>query len=50
MELGKRSRLTPTRSGMIREVFYVCYNCPAELSEIQAPSHNCTTDQKEGKE
>ncbi len=41
MEYGKRSRLTPTRAGLVREVFYVCYLCPAELSEADLDTHNC---------
>jgi hypothetical protein len=40
-DYGKRSRLTPTRGGMVREVFYVCYSCPAELSEEELPAHKC---------
>jgi hypothetical protein len=40
-DYGKRSRLTPTRAGLVREVFYVCYSCPAELSEAELPAHNC---------
>jgi hypothetical protein len=41
MEYGKRSRLTPTRAGLVREVYYVCYSCPAELQEEAIASHNC---------
>lgn len=41
MEYGKRSRLTPTRAGLVREVFYVCYSCPAELREDQIKTHKC---------
>jgi hypothetical protein len=40
-DYGKRSRLTPTRGGLVREIFYVCYSCPAELEEGQIASHNC---------
>ena len=39
--LGKRSRVTVTRAGLEREIFYVCYLCPAELSEAQALAHKC---------
>lgn len=41
LDFGKRSRLTPTRAGLEREVFYVCYLCPAELGEDELSSHNC---------
>ena len=40
-DYGKRSRMTPTRGGLVREIFYVCYSCPAELEEGQLASHNC---------
>lgn len=40
-DYGKRSRLTPTRGGLVREVFYVCFDCPAELVEEDLASHNC---------
>lgn len=46
-EFGKRSRLTPTRGGLVREVFYVCYNCPAELSEDEMTMHDCTVTNAE---
>lgn len=44
--LGKRSKLIPTRAGLVREVFYVCYLCPAELSEGEAAIHNCEEEVK----
>ena len=25
----------------MREVFYVCYSCPAELGEAELEAHNC---------
>jgi hypothetical protein len=39
MDYGKRYRMTPTRAGIVKELFYVCYNCSAELSDIV--DHNC---------
>lgn len=44
--LGKRSRLMPTRAGLVREIFYVCYLCPAELSEGEAAIHKCEGEGK----
>lgn len=41
MDYGKRSRITVTRAGLERETYYVCYECPAELSEAELPGHNC---------
>lgn len=41
MDFGKRTRLTPTRAGLERYTYYVCYNCPAELSEEQVATHDC---------
>jgi hypothetical protein len=40
-EFGKRARLTPTRQGWVEQVFFVCYNCPAELYEHELSQHNC---------
>ena len=40
-EFGKRARLTPTRQGWTEQVFFVCYNCPAELYENELSEHNC---------
>jgi hypothetical protein len=41
MEYGKRSRMIPTRAGIVKELFYVCYNCSAELSESDTAAHSC---------
>lgn len=44
---GKRSRVNITRAGVVTEEFFVCYFCPAELSEEEAAQHNCQ-DKEEG--
>ena len=41
MSFGKRTRITPTRAGMQTETYYVCYDCPAELSEEMKATHDC---------
>jgi hypothetical protein len=38
-DFGKRTRLTPTRAGLVTETFFVCYYCPAELMENELPDH-----------
>jgi len=40
-DYGKRSRITVTRAGLEREIFFVCYNCPVELSEGDTLTHIC---------
>lgn len=40
MEFGKRTRLTPTRAGWIEETFWVCYECPQELTEQELTTHS----------
>ena len=44
-EFGKRSRMNITRAGVVPETFFVCYNCPAELTEEQTTNHLCTEGQ-----
>lgn len=40
-QFGKRARMNITRAGVVEEVFFVCYYCPAELSESELDQHNC---------
>ena len=39
-DYGKRTRVTPTRAGLVTETFYVCYYCPEELQENELATHN----------
>jgi len=34
-ELGKRTRLTPTRAGVVSETYLICYYCSEEFSELE---------------
>lgn len=43
-EFGKRARMNITRTGIVEEVFYVCYFCPAELTEEETQTHDCEGD------
>jgi hypothetical protein len=39
---GKRSRLVFDRGGIkVSELYWVCYSCPAELSEAATLTHKC---------
>ena len=40
-QFGKRSRMQVTRAGVVPETFFVCYYCPAELSEEELGGHEC---------
>jgi hypothetical protein len=36
---GRRLGLTPTRGGWIERVFFVCYECGAEIEENELERH-----------
>ena len=40
-DFGRRTRLTPTRAGLVSETYYVCYTCSAELDEAETADHDC---------
>ena len=40
-EFGRRTRLTPTRAGLVSETYFVCYDCSDELEEADTASHAC---------
>jgi len=43
-QFGKRARMNVTRSGVIEELFFVCYYCAADdLTESEVQSHECET-------
>ena len=42
MNIGKRTKVTPTRAGVITETYFICYYCPSEFAtEVEATNHTC---------